>query len=203
MSVTAIPHPSASSSTTLTPAAKPVFFWKPRDGHGYLCQWYWSKFTINDETYATAEMWMMVHKARCFGDEEIAKQMLETTSPKEHKDLGREVKGFDEKVWDERMYSTFFAVLLEEDADWVTEKLEIVKQGSYHKFTISEDAENLRRMLLATGDRELVEASPHDRIWGVGFAEKDAEKNRYRWGQNFLGRALMDVRKRLREEDRK
>jgi len=47
---------------------------------------------------------MMVHKARCFGDEEIAKQMLETMSPKEHKDLGREVKGFDEKVWDERMY---------------------------------------------------------------------------------------------------
>jgi len=47
---------------------------------------------------------MMVHKARCFGDEEIAKQMLGTTSPKEHKDLGREVKGFDEKVWDERMH---------------------------------------------------------------------------------------------------
>ncbi|KAH6859003.1 hypothetical protein BKA58DRAFT_51632 [Alternaria rosae] len=181
MPVTTTPHPSTSSSTFLTPSAKPVFFWKPRDGHGYLCQWYWSKFTINDETYATAEMWMMVHKARCFSDEEIAKQMLETTSPKEHKDLGRKVKGFDEKVWDEQ-------------------KLEIVKQGTYHKFTISEDAENLRKMLLATGDRELVEASPHDRIWGVGFAERDAEKNRYRWGQNLLGRALMDVRKRLREE---
>lgn len=81
----------------------------------------------------------------------------------------------------------------------MTGKLEIVTQGSYHKFTISEDAENLRRMLLATGDRELVEASSHDRIWGVGFAERDAEKNRYRWGQNLLGKALMDVRTRLRE----
>jgi ribA/ribD-fused uncharacterized protein len=59
-------------------------------------------------------------------------------------------------------------------------KLEIVTQGNYHKFTISEDAENLRRMLLATGERELVEASPYDRIWGVGFAEKDAERNRHR-----------------------
>jgi hypothetical protein len=79
-------------------------------------------------------------------------------------------------------------------------KLDIVTQGTYHKFTISEDAENLKSMLLATGDRELVEASPKDRIWGVGFGEKNAEKNRHRWGQNLLGRALTDVRTRLREE---
>jgi ribA/ribD-fused uncharacterized protein len=82
-------------------------------------------------------------------------------------------------------------------------KLEIVTQGTYHKFTISDDAENLRRMLLATGERELVEASPFDRIWGLGFAEKDAQRNRHRWGQNLLGRALMDVRTRLREEEKK
>ena len=87
------------------------------------------------------------------------------------------------------------------DADQVIGKLEIVTQGNYHKFTISEDAENLRKMLLATGERELVEASPQDRIWGVGFAEKDAERNRYWWGKNLLGRVFMDVRKRLREED--
>ncbi|KAI4921814.1 hypothetical protein J4E90_000241 [Alternaria incomplexa] len=184
MPVTTIPPPSVSmsSSASTPPASKPVFFWQPRDGNGYLCQWYWSKFTLDAETYVTTEMWMMVQKARCFNDEEIAKQMLETTDPKTHKQLGRMVSGFDEKVWDER-------------------KLEIVTQGNYHKFTISEDAENLRGMLLATGERELVEASPHDRIWGVGFAEKDAERNRYRWGKNLLGRALMDVRKKLREED--
>lgn len=79
-------------------------------------------------------------------------------------------------------------------------KLEIVEQGNYHKFTISDDAENLRKMLIATGERELVEASPLDRIWGVGFAEKDAERNRYRWGENLLGKALEAVRKRLAEE---
>ncbi|KAG9192872.1 hypothetical protein G6011_11606 [Alternaria panax] len=170
-----------SNYSTTTPSVKPVFFWKPNDGHGYLCQWYWSKFTVDNETYAQAEMWMMVQKARCFGDEEVAKQMLETANPKEHKALGRKVRGFDEKVWDKC-------------------KLEIVTQGTYHKFTISEDAENLSRMLLATGERELVEASPYDRIWGVGFAERHAEKNRYRWGQNLLGRALMNIRTRLREE---
>ena len=104
MPVTTAPHPSSSSSTPATPAAKPVFFWQPRNGNGYLCQWYWSKFTLDNETYVTTEMWMMVHKARCFNDEEIAKQMLETTDPKTHKELGRMVSGFDEKVWDERTY---------------------------------------------------------------------------------------------------
>ncbi|KAJ4377788.1 hypothetical protein N0V83_000618 [Neocucurbitaria cava] len=79
-------------------------------------------------------------------------------------------------------------------------KLQIVIDGTYHKFTISEDAENLRAMLMATGKRELVEASPRDRIWGVGFAEKNAGENRVRWGQNLLGKALMRVRERLREE---
>ena len=78
--------------------------------------------------------------------------------------------------------------------------MRIVEEGNYLKFTASEDAEDLRAMLLATGERELVEASPRDRIWGVGFAEKNAENNRVRWGQNLLGKALMNVRARLREE---
>ncbi len=80
------------------------------------------------------------------------------------------------------------------------DKFGIVVQGNVHKFTISEDAGNLKRWLLETGDRELVEASPLDRIWGVGFGEKNAAANRHRWGENLLGKALMEVRARLREE---
>ena len=49
---------------------------------------------------------MMVQKARLFGDEDIAKQMLQTTDPKTHKDLGRLVKNFDNALWDESMWST-------------------------------------------------------------------------------------------------
>jgi ribA/ribD-fused uncharacterized protein len=75
-----------------------------------------------------------------------------------------------------------------------------VTQGNYHKFTVSRDAQELKNMLLATGERELVEASPYDRIWGIGFAERDAEGSRHWWGQNLLGKALMEVRRRLREE---
>lgn len=58
-------------------------------------------------------------------------------------------------------------------------------------------------MLLATGERELVEAAPGDRVWGVGFKEKDAERNRYRWGRNLLGEVLQNVRARLRDDEGK
>ncbi|KAA8615662.1 hypothetical protein PtrV1_11058 [Pyrenophora tritici-repentis] len=131
-------HNAASKFTSSTSTTKPVFFWKP---NSYLSQWYWSKFTVDGDTYATAEMWMMVQKARLFNDEKTAKQMLATTKPHEHKALGRQVKGFEARVWDQH-------------------KVQIVTQGNYHKFTISTDAENLRKMLLAMGERELVEASP-------------------------------------------
>jgi ribA/ribD-fused uncharacterized protein len=60
----------------------------------------------------------------------------------------------------------------------------------------------MQKLLLATGDRELVEASPFDKIWGVGFSEKGAERNRHKWGQNLLGKALMTVRDRLREQEK-
>jgi ribA/ribD-fused uncharacterized protein len=76
-----------------------------------------------------------------------------------------------------------------------------VVEGNMHKFTKSEDAESLRAWLLATGERELVEASPADRVWGVGFTERDAGRNRERWGQNLLGAALEEVRRRLRDEE--
>lgn len=53
---------------------------------------------------------MMVQKARLFGDEAVAKQMLRTSDPKAHKALGRKVRGFDGKVWDQSMLivSEFF-----------------------------------------------------------------------------------------------
>lgn len=185
MPFTTVPEESSASPQPSQPQPdiKPVYFWRPKQGNGYLSQWYWSQFTTADgSTYATAEMWMMVQKARLFGDEETANSMLATTDPGRHKALGRQVKNFDEALWNER-------------------KLDIVIQGNYYKFTISDDAQKLRRLLLETGERELVEATPVDRIWGVGFTEKEAEKNRYRWGQNLLGKALERVRERLREEE--
>jgi hypothetical protein len=74
-------------------------------------------------------------------------------------------------------------------------------QGTYLKFTTSAKVEDIQRRLLATGDRELVEASHRDKIWGAGLSELVAKRHRGAWpGQNLLGKALMEVRTRVRAE---
>lgn len=57
-------------------------------------------------------------------------------------------------------------------------------------------------MLLETGSKVLVEASPHDRIWGIGMAQEHADAPYpERWlGENRLGRILMEVRDELSKE---
>lgn len=129
-------------------------------------------------------MYMMVQKALLFSDASTASLMLATTDPAQHKALGRVVENFDEEVWD-------------------ANKERIVEEENWWKFTRSEDGVEMCRRLLETGEREIVEASPFDRVWGVGFNEGVAGRNTGRWGQNLLGRALERVRGRLREEGKK
>lgn len=155
-----------------------------------MSQWYAYMMRDGSDSnvvYPTAEHYMMYQKAKLFGDDNIAGEVLAGAElhPRKIKDLGRKVIGFDEKTW-------------------VDERERIVQEGTWLKMTSpAQDGQlNLGELLLGTGDRELVEASPFDRVWGVGFRGKDAEKNRERWGLNLLGKALMAVRERLRDEGR-
>ncbi|KAH7330109.1 hypothetical protein BKA65DRAFT_508520 [Rhexocercosporidium sp. MPI-PUGE-AT-0058] len=168
-----------------------IYFWREYGSpYSYLSQWYPSPFTLSSTgiTYATAEQYMMHQKAILFSDTEVALKILASTSPKEQKSLGRQVSNFDDKVWKEN-------------------RERIVEEASYWKFKVGTDegvlkgeGVSLRDRLLGTGEKEVVEASPRDRIWGVGFGEKNAGKRRADWGLNLLGKALMDARKKLREE---
>ena len=125
----------------------------------------------------------MYHKAILFNDQETADRIALEPDPSNQKALGRQVKGFDDKKWNAK-------------------REKIVEEGNWWKFTQSKEGD-LRKMLLETGDRLLVEASPSDKIWGVGYAASKAEANRDKWGQNLLGKALMRVRDRLHAEEDK
>lgn len=152
------------------------FFWG-----GPLSNWYESPFTTafspikrleKPTTFNCVEQYMMANKAICFNDEESFNAIMNTNSPREQKRLGRLVKNFDAKVWD--------AI-----------SPEVVFYGCLCKFCYHED---LRDLLLSTYPDLLVEASPTDRIWGIGYSEKDALDNIDDWGINALGLILTDVR---------
>ncbi|WP_328731415.1 NADAR family protein [Streptomyces caniferus] len=164
---------------------KYLHFWghsPRRDGSlGASCfsQWWPSPFTVDGVRYATAEHWMMAGKARLFDDAEAERCAIAAGHPKQAKDAGRRVRGFDEETWRRHRFG-------------------LVVEGSVHKF--GQDAA-LREFLLGTGSRVLVEASPLDRIWGIGLAaddERAADLARWR-GLNLLGFALMAARQTLRE----
>ncbi|MFD8480715.1 NADAR family protein [Kitasatospora sp. NPDC059673] len=148
-----------------------------RIGSGSLSQWWPSSFTVDGVEYSTAEHWMMAGKARLFGDEEIVPRILRARTPGEAKKLGRLVKDFDQDTW-------------------VAHRFGLVVAGNVAKF--GQD-ERLCDYLLRTGKRVLVEASPLDRVWGIGLAADNERVNSpTQWrGLNLLGFALMEARAQL------
>jgi len=147
---------------------------------GPFSQWFKKQFTVDNIQYGCCEQYMMAEKARLFDDQVALKKILATNSPGEQKKLGREVKGFSEKIWKKNRY-------------------EIVYKGNLAKFSQNDD---IKKKLLDTGDAILCEANPKDRIWGIALKAHDPRvKDPKQWkGLNLLGEALMQVRLELSEE---
>lgn len=146
-----------------------TFFW-----NGVFSQWYPSTFNDGQRTYNCAEQYMMYHKAMTFNDTYTANKIMATDNPREQKKLGRLVQNFNAAKWDQV-------------------KFDIVLEGNRLKFTQNDD---LLEELIKTGDTEMVEASPYDKIWGVGLSEDDPRiHNKENWqGENLLGKVLDQVR---------
>jgi len=170
-------------------AAEPLayrFFWghRPRKdaalSDSCFSQWWRCRFVVDGQPYSSAEQYMMAGKARLFGDGEALARILAADEPDRIKALGRQVTGYDEEAWAARRF-------------------DIVTAGNVEKF--GQD-EQLRRYLLATDDEIIVEASPVDRVWGIGLPAAHEDANRpERWpGLNLLGFALARARAILRGE---
>lgn len=158
---------------------KYVFFWghqsrKDQVTASCFSQWYGAPFVVDGDRFPTAEHFMMAEKATLFGDLEARARILRAPSPGAVKALGRQICGFDE-------------------ATWVANRFSIVVRANAAKFGQNPA---LAAFLLNTKSRILVEASPVDRIWGIGLAQDDKKvDNPSLWhGLNLLGFALMQVR---------
>ncbi|KJK08250.1 MULTISPECIES: NADAR family protein [Pseudomonas] len=160
-----------------------LYFWGHRQAvvgkpdKSCFSQWFEAHFSEDGVHYPSAEHYMMAGKARLFDDQHSLTQILSADTPLKAKALGRSVSGFDEQVWN-------------------AQRQAIVEQANCLKF-----AQNpaLRDFLLSTAGRVLVEASPVDRIWGIGLDAKapEAADPRQWQGLNLLGYALMRVREQL------
>lgn len=151
------------------------FFRVSERPYGVFSQWYVAPFEEAGITFPTAEHYMMYHKARLFGDTAIAQEVLRTSEPRKVKLLGRRVRNFNAAVWDQN-------------------KVDIVLRGNRLKF---QQHPELARILRETGTAALVEATPYDKIWGIGSTDVAHPE---RWpvdAQNLLGRILMRVREEL------
>ncbi|KAF9445330.1 hypothetical protein P691DRAFT_675836 [Macrolepiota fuliginosa MF-IS2] len=76
-------------------------------------------------------------------------------------------------------------------SDWGMVFLDKMEEVLWHKFNQHED---LRTMLLKTGESELVYADPQDPYWGSGT--RYGQGGEYH-GANYLGKLLVKVRERL------
>jgi ribA/ribD-fused uncharacterized protein len=150
-----------------------LFFWG-----GPFSNFYPAKFSIDGISYFCTEQFFMSKKALFFNDYEINEKIMNINDdPKAVKRLGRQVNNFKADEWNKvsRIY---------------------MRQGNIAKYTQNED---LRKKLIDTGNKTLVEANPYDKIWSIGLSESDPRAlDKSKWlGLNWLGKTLMKVRNYL------
>lgn len=162
------------------PTSQPQLgFWREGEPLGCLSNWHPTGFDFRGTRFATGEHWMMWQKACLMGDLKKASQILVAPTPRRAKELGGEVAPYDGALWDA-----------------VREQL--VYYGVREKILANDSA---RSALLSTGSALLAEASPYDRVWGVGMTSDDPRfANPAKWdGENLLGRACMRARADIRQ----
>jgi len=150
-----------------------VFFW----GSVYS-NWYERKFKWRDLTFKNSETAFMYAKAVFFKDESTARKILESShDPSETKQMGREVTPYDDDLWSEVREEIMFEILCA-------------------KFSQHDD---LKQVLTEHSGKHIVEASPYDRIWGIGLHWTNERIYDFRnWrGDNLLGKALMKVQVKM------
>ena len=153
-----------------------VFFWghSKNNRYGCLSNWYPASFVKDAVSFSNTDQYMMYRKALLMGDDGIVNKILVECDPKRVKSLGRKVKNWNEELW-------------------IQHREQIMYDGCLAKFQANSD---MKAVLLSTGEKQLVEASPFDSIWGIGMrAKSNGVEDPENWkGLNLLGKTLDKVK---------
>lgn len=151
-----------------------IKFWQVGKPYGEFSNWYICSVTYEGKQFCSSEQVFMYMKARLFCDEITANKILYTSNQREIKALGREVKNFDQAKWDANKYDFMLKA----------NKLKLLQNPK------------IMNILRDTKDEIICEASPYDKVWGIGIGPDDPKVDDINnWqGENLLGKVLMDIR---------
>lgn len=144
-----------------------IFFWENEDEYGCFSNFYPSLILVDGKEWATVEHYFQAQKTEL---PELREEVRCAATPLAAKRLGRK---------------------LEIRGDWEELKYAVMCHGLRKKFDQHPD---LKKVLVGTGDAEIYEDSPFDKIWGTG------QRGGVGTGQNLLGKALMQIREEYRSE---
>lgn len=151
---------------------KMVLFWDGPFSNFEFCE-----IKLEGKTFTSSEQAFMYYKALTFNAKEIAKQILKASTPAEAKKMGRKILAYDDEKWDKVRYQIMLKVC----------------RAKYSQ------NEKLKQKLLSYVGLTFVEASPMDKIWGIGLGQDDLRAlDVSQWkGQNLLGKVLNEVQAEL------
>jgi hypothetical protein len=141
-----------------------------------LSNFYPAKFVIDGTQYCSNEQYYQAQKAITAKDNGALDQIMSTEDPSEHKRLGSSIK-VNADLWD-------------------TKSTEIMHNGLMAKFDQNRE---LAEYLVKTGSRQIYEASPRDKTWGVGLSLSHPRilDESAHTGLNLLGKILMTLREQI------
>ena len=144
-----------------------------------LSNFFQRDFTYEHRKYNTVEQAYQHKKARLAGDQNKQREIMFNGNPAIQKTLGQKVTGLDQVQWD-------------------AEKYNIMKEILVSKFTQHDD---LKDVLLNTGEHVLAEANRNDNDFGIGMSLNHPhvlDQRKWARNSNKLGSILMDIRAELR-----
>jgi len=141
----------------------PIYFYRANEPFGEFSNFSRYGFELDGIFWPTSEHYFQAQK---FNDLSHVTKIRQAESPRKAAELGR-----------------LRSVPLR--PDWESVKDDVMRTAVRAKFTTHDD---LRKLLLSTGDEELIERTTDDYYWGGGDTGE---------GKNMLGKILMEVRREL------
>lgn len=158
-----------------------IFFWKIGQPNDIYSNWYPAWFVVEGVRYETSEQYIMAKKALLLGDTRAYNKIMGTADPAEAKKYGREAKDYTGKL-----------------GLWPQVRFDVAFNANFAKFTQNPD---LCYEMMESGNAHFAEASPVDKVWGIGLdADNPLAQQQYEWqGNNLQGLVLDAVRYAMRK----